>query len=148
LLQSRLLLLSVTNVRYYLFEHLDTRSTIHPYFQINNMYSIIKYINIICLICPQVKSGTCRWWLVPQTTGGTRRPGVATSRLRDGAHDHGSANAGAIWPRTWTRVCRRVHIGVLEARDGGMETVQEMGRKTGENRTIEISNCYHYSDNC
>jgi len=76
---------------------------------------------------------------VPQTTGGTRSPRMAASGLWDSAHDHGSANAGAIWPRPRTRVCRRVHVGVLEARDGGMETVQEMGRKTGENRTIKMS---------
>lgn len=60
---------------------------------------------------------------MPQTAGGTRSPGVASSGLQDGAHDHGHTDAGSIRQRARTRVRRRVHGGVLEARPGRVETV-------------------------
>lgn len=82
--------------------------------------------------CSQVESGTGRRRMVPQAAGGTGRPRVAAGGLPDGAHGDGDPDARAIRQRPRTRVRRGVHAGVLEARAGGMETVQEMGRQTGE----------------
>lgn len=87
-------------------------------------------------VCPQVKSGTGRRWLVSQTTGGTGCPGMASGGLQDGAHGHGHTDARPVRQRARTRVRRRVHGGVLEAGAGRMETVQEMGRQTGERSIV------------
>lgn len=67
-----------------------------------------------------------------QAAGGTRRPRVVAGGLPDGAHGDGHRDARAIRQRPRTRVCRRVHARVLETGAGRMETVQEMGRQTGE----------------
>lgn len=83
-------------------------------------------------MCPQIKSGTSRWWLVPKTAGGAGRPRVVASELREGAHDHGDRDARTVRQRAWTRVRRGVYRRVLETGNGGMETVQKMGRQTGE----------------
>lgn len=78
-------------------------------------------------MCLQVKSGSSRGWMVSKTSGGTGRPRVDASRFGRGAHDHGGADARAVRTRPRTRVRRGIHAGVLEARAGGMETIQEMG---------------------